>query len=519
MGKFSSSNKNNPVDIYTILAEREAKSRKKPAVSAPAMAPMPMPEKAVIPKPIPRPIPQPIPQPVAPEGKKPSVMGTMIFWLCCLAFVFLFYVGTFVGLNFLRDWLVKFEAAQPTVKCQQVFDELFADPDWAALYQLSGMESAGYEGAEAFETYMDAKVAGQELTYLETSAGLSGDKKYVVWLGDEKLATFTLEDQNDAQGMTAVPDWQLGTVEFFLEGQERFRILLVEGSTAYVNGIALTEDQVVARRTSRADDYLPTFAPRTALQILEVNGMLTVPTVEIRDAQGQSVAVAYDAQTATFSQELPQEELPRDRQNLALKALETYALYMSGKATRADVGKYFDKTSETYASIMEADLNWIQKGSDYTFTDRSVTDYRTHGEDIFSVRVSVDLNITRKEDGSVKTTDITQSMFFAKNSSGDWLCYEMTAVDASQWLEQVRLVFTQDGQILSDAFVDADSASVSCPLLSVPEGKTFKGWTVEDRDEQGNPVLRLVFTPDDSGVMNLPAGTVLEPMVLSPFFE
>jgi len=512
MGKFSSNGKNNPVDIYTILAEREAGSRKKPAAApAPARAPMPVPEKAVSAK--------PVPQPKAQEGKKRSPLGTMIFWLCCLSFVFLFYVGTFVGLNFLRDWLVRFEAAQPTVKCQQVFDELFADPDWTALYELSGMEAEGYEGAEAFETYMDAKVAGRELTYLETSAGLSGDKKYVVRLGDEKLATFTLEDKNNAQGMTEVPDWQFSDVTFFLEGQERFRILLAEGSTAYVNGIALTEDQVVARRTSRADDYLPTFAPRMGLQILEVTGLLTVPTVEIRDAQGQSVGVAYDAETGTFSQEIPQEELPQDRQTLALKAIETYALYMSGKATRADVGKYFDKTSETYASIMEADLNWVQKGSDYTFTDKSVTDYRTHGEDIFSVRVSVDLNITRKEDGSVKTTDITQSMFFAKNANGDWLCYEMTAVDASQWLDQVRLVFMKDGQVLSQEFVDADSTTVSCPLLSVPEGKTFKGWTVEDRDENGNPVLRLVFTPDESGVVNLLSGTTLEPMTLSPLFE
>ena len=250
-----------------------------------------------------------------------------------------------------------------------------------------------------------------------------------------------------------------------------------------------------------------------------MTGLLTVPTVEIRDAQGQALGVTYDAETGTFSQEMTAEELPEERRTLALKAIETYALYMSGKATRGDVGKYFDKNSETYASIMEADLNWVQKGSDYTFTDETVTDYRTHGEEIFSVRVSVDLNITRKEDGSVKTTDITQSMFFAKNASGDWVCYEMTAVDATVWLEEVRLVFMKDGEVLSDAFVDAESTTVICPLVSAPEGQTFKGWTVEAKDESGRPVLRLMFAPDENGVMNLPSGTVLIPMVLSPLFE
>lgn len=502
MGKFSSNNRQDPRDIYSILAEREAKSKKKPA---PAQA-MPRMEQSR--------------EPVAPQPKeKGPRKGTLVFWLGCLIFVFVFYVATFIGLKVLKDWLVKFEAAQPTVKCQEVFDDLFADPDWKELYDLAGMEDGSYEGADAFAAFMEAKVGDADLSLLETSAGLSGDKKYVVWLGEEKLATFTLEDHNESQGMAKVPDWQLGKVEFFLEGQERFRILMTEGNTAYVNGIALTDEQLVARRTSRADEYLPTFAPKQKLQILEVAGMLTVPTVEIRDAQGQALTVTYDAETGTFSQEMAAEELPEERQTLALKALETYALYMSGKATRGEVAKYFDKNSETYASIMEADLNWVQKGSDYTFTDKSVTDYRTHGEEIFSVRVSVDLNITRKEDGSVKTTDITQSMFFAKNSSGDWVCYEMTAVDSGEWIEEVRLVFLSDGQVISDTFVDAGSSSVTCPLVSVPEGKTFKGWTVEEKDETGRTVLRLVFTPDENGLVPLSSGSVLTPMTLSPLFE
>jgi len=506
MGRFSSNNRQDPRDIYSILAEREAKAKKKP-VSAQSMPRMERLQEPVAPQPE-----------VQPRAKGPR-KGTLIFWLSCLIFVFVFYVATFVGLQILKDWLVKFEAAQPTVKSQEVFSQLFSDPDWMKLYETAGLEDGSYEGADAFAAFMEAKVGDTELTLLETSAGLSGDKKYVVWVGEEKLATFTLEDKNDAKGMAKVPDWQLSDVTFFLEGQERFRILMAEGNTAYVNGIALTDDQVVARRTSQADAYLPTFAPKTRIQVLEVAGLLTVPTVEIRDAQGQTLGVTYDAETGTFSQEMAAEELPEERRTLALKAIETYALYMSGKATRGDVGKYFDKNSETYASIMEADLNWVQKGSDYTFTDETVTDYRTHGEEIFSVRVSVDLNITRKEDGSVKTTDITQSMFFAKNASGDWVCYEMTAVDATVWLEEVRLVFMKDGEVLSDTFVDAESSSVTCPLVSVPEGQTFKGWTVEEKDETGRTVRRLMFAPDESGVVNLPSDAVLSPMVLSPLFE
>ena len=503
MGRYSSDNRQDSRDIYSILAEREAMAAKKKAAPGQPKPPVAQAREPVAPQPV----------------KKAPRKGTKVFWLSCLIFVAVFYVATFIGLQVLKGWLVKFEAAQPTVKSQEVFAELFAKPDWKKLYETAGLEAGSYEDAATFAAFMEARVGGEKLTFLETSAGLSGDKKYVVCLGDEKLGTFTLEDKNGAKGMTAVPDWQLSDVTFFASGQESFRILMAEGNTAYINGIALTEDQIVARRTSQADAYLPTFAPKTRIQILEVAGLLTTPVVEIRDADGQALEVTYDAETATFSQAMAQEELPEDLHTLALDALETYALYMSGKATKAQVGKYFDKNSETYASIMAADLAWVQKGSDYTFTDKSVTDYRTHGEEIFSVRVSVDLNITRKEDGTVKTTDITQSMFFAKNSSGDWVCFEMTAVDASVWLEEVRLVFLKDGEVISDTFVDSESSSVTCPLVSVPEGKTFKGWTVEEKDGSGKTVLRLMFSPDESGVVNLPSGTVLTPMTLSPLVE
>ena len=36
---------------------------------------------------------------------------------------------------------------------------------------------------EEYITYMENKVAGQSLNFVETSAGLSGDKKYFVRLG------------------------------------------------------------------------------------------------------------------------------------------------------------------------------------------------------------------------------------------------------------------------------------------------------------------------------------------------
>ena len=138
----------------------------------------------------------------------------------------MFFVATFFGLQWLQGWLADYQAAQPTTKSQEVFDQLFSHPDWGALYDAAGIEDTPYEGKEQFVSYMENKVGDATLTFKETSAGLSGDKKYFVLLGDEKIASFTLSGQTAA--ITDIPDWELGGVELFFDRSETFYIQNVD---------------------------------------------------------------------------------------------------------------------------------------------------------------------------------------------------------------------------------------------------------------------------------------------------
>ena len=81
----------------------------------------------------------------APRKKGPR-MGGVIFYTIYFLFIFVFFIGVLGVLNWLYGWLEAYEGAQPTVKCQQVFDELFGNPDWAQLYRLAGVEDTDFEG-------------------------------------------------------------------------------------------------------------------------------------------------------------------------------------------------------------------------------------------------------------------------------------------------------------------------------------------------------------------------------------
>ena len=450
----------------------------------------------------------------APLPKKKRT-GTLVFYTVCMGFVFVFYTATFFGLKYLNNWLVQFESAQPTAKSAEVFEQYFTAPNWEQLYDLAGMTI----GKDSFCQAMEEKVGSQTLSYAETSAGLSKDKKYVVLLGDETIGTFTLENQNPNQGDTDLPDWQLSSLEFKLERKAPFRIRLRQGHTALVNGEAFGEEHTIIKETSKAGDYLPVYVSAPAYITLEVSDLLTQPEVTILDASGNEVAVSYDGESRTFTEAEQAPELPQELEEMALNAVKTYASYMSTKTGyTTELAKYFDRDSEIYGALIKTERNWTQEGSSFNFTDESVTDYQVYSDEIFSVRVNVTLNITRKEDGSVKETPIRQTLFFSKNSSGKWSCFQMTAVDAAQLDTQVLLTFMEDETVLSSNFYDANAAGINCPLISAPEGKTFSGWMVEEQDEKGATVLRLVFQPDESGYVSL-AGTTLEPMTLYPLFE
>ena len=205
-GKFDSKKKQTSVNVSELVAQRNAAPQQKAAPTrAAAPAPVtPAPQATPARKQKQAPVREPAPQ-AAPERRGPR-LGSVIFYTFYFMFILLFFAATYFGLNWFHGWLCDYEAAQPTVKSQEVFDQLFGDPDWGKLYDLAKIEDTEYEGKDAFVSYMEEKVAGKELNFMVTSSGLATDqKKYIVKLGEEKLGTFTLKGETAA--ITDIPEW------------------------------------------------------------------------------------------------------------------------------------------------------------------------------------------------------------------------------------------------------------------------------------------------------------------------
>ena len=416
----------------------------------------------------------------------------------------------------LRSWLVKYEASQPEKKCEEVFAYLFGDPDWKVIYGLAGAEDTVFEDENAYAAYMDAKVGNAELNYIETSAGLSGDRKYIVRLENEKIATFTLT--GGASSETDIPVWELGTVEIFFERTQSVTVEKLPEHTVYINGVALDNSYTIRTTATKAEEYLPEGVHGYRMEQQYVDGLLVQPEITAADENGNPVAMVQDAETGIYAPQLPAAaEMTEDEKALALNAAKADAMYSMRDISAAGLRKYFDANTQVYADII-ANPVYVQNYKSYAFDDASavVSQYYRYSDELFSANVKLTMNVYRNN-GTTKVFELDKTYFFTRSSSGNYLVTQYTNAPIQELVEQVRLTFIQDGQQVDSKLVDTTASTLSLPEITAPEGKVLTGWAVQSDDGSGTITMTVMFVPNESGTA--PVSTDLEPMTLYAVFE
>lgn len=456
-----------------------------------------------------------------PKRKGPRV-STVIFYTFYLLLIVASFFGIRYGLGLLEDWLVVYESSQPDTKSQEIFAQLFAEPDWGRIYEMAGLEDTEYEGKESYVTYMEHLVGDQELTCTKTSAGLSGGEKYIVRAGEIKVATFTMENPiNDA---AAIPQWSLAAVEadFFTRDLD-VTVLTRPNCTVLVNGVELDNSHVIKTTTSAVDEYLPegVHGPQTAT--LYAKGFLVAPRITVLDETGEPVELTYDPVTSTYTEakllETVTEEISEEEYQAILNATVAYSKAMIG-ANTTGWRQYFVRDSAIYKQIQDlvGNNSFFRGWTHYKFEKETITEYHRYTEDLFSARIRMTLN-TYRTDGSVKPFELDTTVFMTRDGE-KWLVSRLVNAQVHGTVTQVRMTWTdENGQVLDSWMVNASSDFLNPPAVAVPEGMVFTGWFREIVDDQGNKTLKLVFAPTETGSISLPEDYVLEPMVLIARFE
>lgn len=447
-----------------------------------------------------------------PERRRRRRLNGSIFYPVYAIGIIAFFVALAAVIAPLKDWLVRYEAAQPNHKRDEVFSQLFEARDWGRLYELAGVENTAFEDETVFAALMNDMVGQGKLTCLETSAGLSGDKKFIVKAGEEKIAMFLLTGGSDNE--VEIASWELKSVEVYLPTEASVTVQRLPGQTVYINGKALDDSYTIHRTTTLADSYLPAGERGFLLELQQVTGLWQMPQVEVKDAAGNSVAITLDEATGIYTQEIAPHVLTDEFKTLAENTARAYCKYMIN-ASGHELWRWFDEESEAYKEIIRFEQWTVQSYQGYRFTETTYDDFYQYSDDCFSVVVDLTLNVTRGN-GTIKPYHLRSTLVFAKNEYGKFHAVAMTNIDIQAKQEQVKLTFKQNDteKIL---WVDPAAPKLEVPSAETVEGKTFKGWVAESKGDDGKVTLTVVF--DENGQLRLEEGKTLAPAVLTPLWE
>ncbi len=461
---------------------------------------------------------------------KPRV-STLIFYPVLLILIGVFFYMMSGLMDKLNNYLETYQAAHINTQYRQVFQELFDDPDWGALYDQAGIPDTIYEGRNAFVDYMEAKVGDAKLNCFIESNGTAG-KKCLVYLEEEEIAVFYMESEEEAVtqrpwyfdipfvetviGALKLQAWHpTGDLLLHYSRQKDVSITTEADRIVSVNGVALTDAHRTSYTECVVESYLPEGLHGSRRQSFYLDGLLVEPEVTVTDLSGNVMEVIQVA-PGQYMEIFEQPQISQELSTFIVDAGKVYSRFMINKAYEWDLKKYFDPSGSAYKSIISNEL-WMQSYGDYRFGDPVISEYRSYGKNLFSARLTMSLFCSRRGVEREYPVDIT---FFIQENSGAYKVTSMTNVAVQATATTVRLQFVQDDTLVATQMVGAAAKQLTLPAVEAPEGKVFSGWFRKTTAKDGSQTYSLVFQPQEgSTTVYLSGDPLLEPMTLYALFE
>lgn len=350
------------------------------------------------------------------------------FWKVYIVIGLLLLGALGVWLCFLYNWLGDYESAQPKYLAEDTFNEHFADFDAAEYIKLCNTESF-LETEENIVNYLETLTEGKEITYKKVSSGLESGYKYIVLCSDgeneTKFASFTLTEDGDAD--SKFKTYTAGGYEIYTDSKTTVTVEAPKGYTVLVNGDALSETFITENDIpTDSCNHMPEGVSGLYYTKYTVNGLLTEPTVEVKNGAGESATVekvnnSYKAQPVSDA------ALSAEYTEWVLKASELYARYTQYDSNVNvtgfnQVAPYFDPSSELYESIRTVDNMFVQYYDDYEFKDMTASEFVRYDENTFSCRVQYTQLLYQKND---VYDDFVDQTLYLRKVDGEYLIYDM----------------------------------------------------------------------------------------------
>ena len=321
-----------------------------------------------------------------------------------------------------------YEAAQPEHVVEEVVSGIMA----GRTDKLSDISAGKFETKEEYLELFKNATIGKELTFRQSTESYDAlSPAYDVLNGDNVVAVIKLKEVKSYTklGILSYSDWEVDSVEpKFNEGSNDVKITLPDSYTVSVNGIVLSEDEMVEDGIEIEElSYTSEYVEVPTMVTYEVKGLLNKPEVIVKDFRGNVVDIS-DEDYADIQVTFESEEIDAELYAFVLDAAKTYSNYFSRdlegcRASTKPIEHLFPKDSyyiQMAENYRKEDMWTFSTHTAPVFLNETVSDYTVYTDDCFSVAVSFDKQMYLIATAVTRVDHNAQIYYYVK-IDGQWV--------------------------------------------------------------------------------------------------
>lgn len=444
--------------------------------------------------------------------RKRIFRGALRFYSLLFGFVLCVLILLCCLMMPLRTWLEQYETSQYQHTSSEIYQLLFADPDWALLYDMAGIEATEFEGRDEYVAYMEEKVGDTPLECVEIATGTSAHRRFSIRLAGEEVAAFTMIPLDD--GVSTFQRWTFGEVEVYFTRMQSVTVNIMPGYTVYINGVPLDERYTTLKVSTPVEEYLPEGLHGYRWEQQQISGLLVQPQVDVLDEYNNPVLLMRDPLTGIYTVPIANTTpITSIKKDVMLEAIQAEALFSIRAITVADLREYFTAGTQAYTDISSADPV-VKSYKSYSFVESAtvIDSYYCYSDHLFSARATVKLEVVDKK-GKSTTYTTTATYFFTPNSAGNYMVTQRYTEDLQQIVTTVPLRYHSGDALLQTDWVRTDTTAFTPPALP-DSSPAVLAWGKMESDGTLTPVLQL----QEDGTFCRVEGQNLEATNLYPIF-
>ena len=353
---------------------------------------------------------------------------SLAFWAFYVLIVILF-IGfwAFVINGVIKKDLAKYEAAQPEYFMEDVVAKIQAgdisDMDFA-------QSSSRFESGDIYKETYAKGLEGKTITFKENPTSYDAQAPiYELYADEEHIATVNLKSTSSEQVMfiLSVQDWAVDSVvPIYEKGDEGITISIPDNYTAYVNGVQLDERELVGEPAPYKEFEIVAQYIDVPKEInYAVSGLMSAPTVEVRDAAGNTVQCNVEGNA--YSVGFVAGEVPEDIAKTAIEDAKNISEIYAGDRTLSSMKVRFPEDSyliPLFQNYINFDL-WMYSGHTApTYSDETTSNYIRYNDNFYSVEVSFSKTMYLPK-RNMTVTDDTHNTYYYAYINGQWLIADM----------------------------------------------------------------------------------------------